>query len=104
MGLFDEYVAIETDPKDGKKYVVTRKYRPEETRHDPDAMKITVIESRGKIDIIEREHRIKPKHNGSGYRDERPSTFKGSNAPMHAARYLIETYHLSITDLWGIKP
>jgi hypothetical protein len=101
MGFFDEYIAIETDPKDGKKYLVRRKYESDTTRSDPDAMHITIAESRGKIDIFEREHRIKPKHNGEGYRDIRPSTFKGTNAPMNAARYLIETYHLSISDLWG---
>jgi len=99
MGLFDEYIAIEKDSKDGKLYVVRRRAGP--NSGDPDAMHVTVIESRNKIQIIEREGRIKPQRNGSGYRDERPSTFKGENAPINAVRYLIETYHISISDLWG---
>jgi hypothetical protein len=91
MGLEEYYAVIEKDPKNKKLYFAIRK---EVKNHGnfSDMMQIT---------IVEREGHVKPGKSGSGFRDERPYTFKGDLAAAHAARYLIEKYHLNNSDLSG---
>lgn len=89
-------IGIETDPKDGRQYLSLR-----EGRSDPDSKHITVETQRNQIIITEHEGRVKRCHNGNEYRENRPSMFKGPDAPAKAARYLIQKYNLSVIEIRG---
>ena len=89
-------IGIETD-RDGTKYLAVR----EDERADPDSKHITLETSRDRVVVIEREGRIKQRSHVSGYREDRPSTFKGADAPAKAAQYLIQKYNLTIVEVRG---
>jgi hypothetical protein len=94
-----KYVSIIRDPKDGKEYVTIT----DEPAHARDINHLVVITSRDSVTLREREGRVKTSknHEGSGFRDERISTFKGEDAPIHAVRYLIEKFNLTSPKIWG---
>lgn len=73
-----------------------------EERSDPDSKRITLETSRNQVIVTEREGHIKRQHHGGDeYRENRPSTFKGTDAPAKAAQYLIQKYNLTIVELQG---
>jgi hypothetical protein len=92
-----KFIKIVKDPKDGKEYVVIVDEKTEK-----DASHLVVITSRDSVVLREREGRTKTdkNHIHSGFRDERISTFKGPDAPIHAVRYLIEKFNLTNPQLW----
>jgi hypothetical protein len=94
-----KYVKIIKDPKDGKEYVVITDEKAEQQK---DSSHLVVITSRNIITLREREGHVKTgrNHEHSGFRDERISTFKGEDAPIHAVRYLIEKFNLTNPMIW----
>lgn len=96
-----QYVKIIKDPKDGKEYVVIFDEKTEQAS-EKDSAHLVVITSRNSVVLREREGKIKTdkNHAHSGFRDERISTFKGPDAPIHAVRYLIEKFNLTTPQLW----
>ena len=79
--LEDHYAVIEKDPKNKKLYFAIRK-----ENICSDMMEITIVEGEGHVKT-------------GKYRDKRSYTFKGNQASAHAARYLIQKYHLTESDL-----
>jgi hypothetical protein len=94
-----QYVEIIKDPKDGKRYVVITDEKPQQVK---DSNHLVVITSRNEVVLREREGHVKTdkNHKHSGFRDERISTFKGEDAPIHAVRYLIEKFGLTNPMIW----
>lgn len=95
-----KYVKIIKDPKDGKEYVVITDEKAEQQVKDSNHL--VVITSRDQVTLREREGHVKTdkNHKHSGFRDERISTFKGQDAPIHAVRYLIEKFNLTNPMIW----
>ena len=87
-----KYGKIYTDPKDGKEYFVIE----DESKQAKDTSHLVVITSRESVVLREREGRTKTdkNHEHSGFKDERISTFKGYNAPVHAVNYLVQKYNI----------
>jgi hypothetical protein len=94
-----KYVKIIRDPKDNKEYVVIT---DEKSERITDSNHLVIMTSRNEVTLREREGHVKTdkNHKHSGFRDERISTFKGEDAPIHAVRYLIEKFGLTNPMIW----
>jgi hypothetical protein len=96
-----KYAKIFKDPKDGKEYFIIY---DEKTESEPqkESSHLVVITNRDSVILREREGHVKTNKNHihSGFRDERISTFKGQDAPLHAVRYLVEKFGLTDPTIW----